>query len=123
MDKIVGLANHQEISRITICTAWGVNETKDQIPFWFKWIISNSNISVAYADHEKQEKILCSSKLNWTIVRPVGLTNSKGITSTAEHFDKTKKPNLTISRMNLAKYLINSLEKKELSGKKVVVSS
>jgi len=77
MQTIVPIAEKSKVNRIVLCSAWGVSETKTDIPKWFKWLIDNSNIGVAYKDHERQEKILSNSMLDWTIVRPVGLTNSK----------------------------------------------
>jgi hypothetical protein len=122
MKKLVSQANHNKIKRISICSAWGVGDTKNDIPFWFKWLIKNSKIKIAYDDHEKQESILINSKLEWTIVRPVGLTNSMKFKYVKETFNNEPKPNLTISRQALAQYLIDSLSNEELRFKKVVIS-
>ncbi|MEO0331023.1 MAG: hypothetical protein AAF223_04960, partial [Bacteroidota bacterium] len=46
---------------------WGVADSINDIPKWFRWFIDNSNIGVAYQDHERQEKILSKSSLDWTI--------------------------------------------------------
>ncbi|AXT19520.1 hypothetical protein D7030_10375 [Flavobacteriaceae bacterium AU392] len=122
MDHLIPIAENQNLKRITICSAWGVAETKNDIPKWFKWFINNSNIGVAYKDHEKQEKILSESKLNWTIVRPVGLYNSKRETKIKESFENKPKPSILISRQSVANYLVDSLEKDYLIRKKVVIS-
>ncbi|MEM1001769.1 MAG: NAD(P)H-binding protein, partial [Bacteroidota bacterium] len=70
MTKLVALAEKQQFKRISICSAWGVADTKNDIPKWFQWMIACSNIGAAYEDHERQEQILSESELNWTIVRP-----------------------------------------------------
>lgn len=77
MSKTLKLAEKHNINRLVVCSAWGVAETKDDLPGWFRWFIDNSNIGVAYKDHEHQEKLIRESDLDWTIVRPSGLTNSK----------------------------------------------
>lgn len=122
MKLLVPLAEEKEVSRITVCSAWGVADTKDDLPGWFRWFIENSNIGVAYADHEIQEKILESSPLKWTIVRPVGLTNSTKQQKITESFKNTPKPGLTISRRSVADYMVESLNRDDLIGQKVVIS-
>ncbi len=122
MKKLVPLAEKNNIKRITVCSAWGVADSKKEIPNWFRWFIDHSNIGVAYQDHEKQEDIISNSKLNWTIVRPVGLTNTARDQGIRESIDMIPKPSLTISRMSLAKYLVDSLNNDNLIRKKVVIS-
>lgn len=122
MKILVPIAEEAGINRISVCSAWGVSDSRDYIPKWFKWFIDNSNIGIAYQDHERQEKILVESNLDWTIVRPVGLTNSKRQESIQEIFDNASKPNLLISRQSVAEYLVNSVERLDLVGKKVTIS-
>ncbi len=122
MRLLVSVAAKHNLKRISVCSAWGVSDTKNDLPKWFRWFIDNSNIGVAYRDHEKQEQILQESELVWTIVRPVGLTNSHRKEKIRETFGNTPKPNLTISRASVAEYLVDSLNHEHLIGKKVVIS-
>jgi len=122
MNLLVRISENKDIKRISVCSAWGVAETKNDIPKWFKWFIDNSNIGIAYKDHERQEKIISESKLNWTIVRPVGLSNSKKEEKIRETFNNKPKPNILISRHSVAKYLLESLGNNSLTEKKVVIS-
>ncbi|TKD65356.1 NAD(P)-dependent oxidoreductase [Flavobacterium sp. ASW18X] len=122
MHKLTTIAQQESINKIVICSAWGVAETNKDLPFWFRWLIKYSNIGFAYKDHEKQEKILYSSELNWTIVRPVGLTNSSQKASIQESWNNQPKPNLLVSRDSVARYLINSITRTDLNHKTVVVS-
>ena len=108
--------------RIVICSAWGVAETKKDLPSWFRWFIDNSNIGVAYKDHERQEQLLEKSKLDWTFVRPVGLTNGRR-KKVQESFNNEPRPSLLISRKSVANYLLDCLEKPELIHKKIVISN
>ncbi|MTI31189.1 NAD(P)-dependent oxidoreductase [Xanthovirga aplysinae] len=119
MNLLVQIAEEGNLKRIVVCSAWGVAETKNDIP---KWFIESSNIGIAYQDHERQEKIISESKLDWTIVRPVGLTNSRRKENIKETFDNNSRPHLTISRQSAAKYLVDCLETDQLIGKKVVIS-
>lgn len=123
MMKALLLMTHKAgVKRIIICSAWGVAETEQDIPGWFAWLINNSNIGAAYRDHQRQEELLTASAFNWTIVRPVGLTNSRRTQLVTESHENNPKPSLTISRQAVADYLVESLSKDELIGKKVVIS-
>jgi len=122
MRLLVLIAEKNQIQRISICSAWGVGDSRNEIPKWFKWFIDHSNIGVAYQDHQRQEELLAKSKLNWTIARPVGLTNSKRKEDIKECFENQPKPRHLISRKSLASYLIASLDRADLIHKKVVIS-
>lgn len=74
--NIVKLAPAFNIERVIILSAVGVGDTRNYMPVWFRWLVDHSNIGITYKDHERQEKILAQSDLKFTIVRPVGLTNS-----------------------------------------------
>lgn len=122
MKNLISLTEENGLERIVVCSAWGVAETEKEIPFWFNWFIKNSNIGVAYKDHERQEEELKKSKLNWTIVRPTGLTNFKNDKKVIESYNNEPKPKLTISRKNVAKFMVNALKRNELIGKTPVIS-
>jgi uncharacterized protein YbjT (DUF2867 family) len=110
MKNIIELANQTNIKRIIITTAWGVNETKKDIPGWFRWLIDHSNIGYPYRDHERQEDLLKQSTLSWTTVRPAGLTNSVNNKPVQVSIHNSPKPGLTISRQNVARFMIKVLE-------------
>lgn len=122
MKAVVPIAEEQNVRRISLCSAWGVAETANDVPGWFRWFVENSNIGVAYKDHERQEKILMDSKLDWTIVRPVGLINSPKEQNVRESYNNVPKPRLTISRESVARFLVESLSRKELIEHKIVIS-
>jgi nucleoside-diphosphate-sugar epimerase len=109
MKLLLEISNEEKIQKIVVCTAWGVNETKKDLPGWFRWFIENSNIGIAYADHERQEKILASSSIHYVIVRPVGLTDSKKAKPVQTSQNNSPRPRLTISRINTAKFMIEQL--------------
>lgn len=120
--NIVNLSHDHAIKKVVICSAWGVQETRNDIPTWFKWLIENSNIKYAYDDHERQEQILRGSLLKWTIVRPVGLLNGSKNQRVIETFDNSPKPSLTINRSSVAQYLVQALTENDLNFKTPVIS-
>lgn len=119
---LIPLAEKHQVSRVVLCSAWGVGDSHKDIPWWFRWFIDNSNIGVAYRDHEKQENLLAASPLNWSIIRPVGLTNSTKAQKIRESRGNVPKPRLTIGRQSLGRFMVECLEREDLHGKKVVVS-
>jgi uncharacterized protein YbjT (DUF2867 family) len=122
MRNIIEVSREEQIKRIIVMTAWGVGETRSEIPGWFRWLIENSNIRYPYEDHEKQEELLMQTDLDWTIVRPVGLTNSLKKREITVTLDNQPRPNLTVSRLNAAKFMLDVLENRAFIRQCPVIS-
>jgi len=122
MEKMIPLAGKMNIKRLVMCSAWGVHETRAHIPWWFRLTIDMSKIGVAYKDHERQEELIAASNLDWTLVRPVGLTPFTSEESVRESFDNQPKPSILIARKTLGRFMVECLEREDLVGKRVVVS-
>ncbi len=122
MTNSIAVAKEHAIKRIVVCSAWGVSDTSKAIPFWFRWIIQYSNIGVAYKDHERQEQLLKASDVEYTIVRPSGLTNSKELQTIRVSYNNSPKPRLTVSRKSLAKFMVGTLADDAFVGKCATVS-
>jgi putative NADH-flavin reductase len=111
MKNIIEVAPKQNIQRIIFTSAWGVAETKKDIPGWFRWLIDHSNVRYPYLDHERQEGLVKQTSLQWTSVRPAGLTNGKKIKKVVVSFNNDPKPGLTISRGAVAAFMLDVLER------------
>lgn len=122
LTRLIPICEAQHVRRLIVVTAWGANETRQHIPFWFRWLIDYSNIGVAYRDHERQEQLLTQSRLDWTIVRPVGLTNGRDHKPLIETTGNQPKPNLTISRTNVARFLLDLVAGKRYIRQAVIIS-
>jgi putative NADH-flavin reductase len=120
--NVYTVAEKLGVKRIVLTTAWGVSETKADIPGWFRWLIDNSNIGVAYRDHERQETFLKTTRLDWTAVRPVGLTNSTTDKPVLVTTNNQPKPTLMISRYNVAKFMLNILAKAMYQQQAITIS-
>ncbi|MCA6073594.1 NAD(P)-dependent oxidoreductase [Fulvivirga sedimenti] len=110
IESLIPLMYAHGISRLIAVSASGVGDSSGYLPGWFGWLIKNSNIRYAYADHERQEKLIRNSDLDWTVYRPVGLTNANKISKVKITGNDGPEPSLTISRRTLAHYIIESLE-------------
>ena len=71
---IIQAMNNHGISRLVVVTSLGVADSKDQVPFFFKMLMKTV-LKSAMEDKEVQEEYVRNSGLNWTIVRPGGLTD------------------------------------------------
>ena len=122
MRNIISIATEQKTKWIIICSAWGASETRKDIPFWFRWLMDHSNIGVAYKDHEAQETLLRNTALDYTIVRPVGLTNFAKAKQIQVSVDNIPKPGLTISRHNVAAFMAGVLHTSAFRRQAITIS-
>ncbi len=111
IQNLIDLSKTNPLENIMIISAWGVGETRNEIPFWFRWMIDFTNVKYGYLGHEDQERLLKNSDLDWTIIRPVILTNNKITKPVLVSLNNYPEPNCLISRMNVANFMIGILEK------------
>lgn len=123
MWTMIDIATKNNIEKIILCSAWGVGDTRKDIPFWFRWTIDYSNIKYAYLDHERQEKLLIQSGINYTIVRPVGLTNFNKNLAVKESENNVPKPKLLISRKAVAGFMVDCLEQTSRNNRTITISN
>ncbi|MEP7377059.1 MAG: NAD(P)H-binding protein [Chitinophagaceae bacterium] len=122
MENIIELAPQHSIQRIIFTSAWGVAETRKDIPGWFRWFIEQSNIRYPYDDHARQEELLKQTSLEWTAVRAAGLVNTKRKEAVIVSFDNIPRPRLIIGRRSLASFMLDVLEKNMYVKEMPVVS-
>lgn len=72
--QIVQAMQTQGVQRLIVVSSLGVGDSKNQVPFLFK-LIMWTFLRKAMRDKEAQEKIVRASGLDWTIVRPGGLSD------------------------------------------------
>jgi putative NADH-flavin reductase len=122
IQNLIDLSKTNPLKNVMVISAWGVAETKQDIPFWFRWMIDFSNIKYGYRGHEQQEKLLQNSDLNYTIIRPVGLTNFEKTKPIIITKNNSPKPNLLISRKNVAGFMLDMLEIKSFYKQIITIS-
>ena len=122
VQNLIDLSKTHLIENVVVISAWGVAETLKDIPFWFRWMIDFSNIKYGYQGHEQQEKLLQNSEINYTIIRPVALINSEKLKPVVVTKNNTPKPNLLISRKNVAGFMLDVLEEKRFDKQAITIS-
>lgn len=71
---IIDAMQRHNVRRLIVVTSLGVGDSKDQVPFFFKALMKTV-LRKAIEDKEAQEAAVRASRLDWTIVRPGGLTD------------------------------------------------
>jgi uncharacterized protein YbjT (DUF2867 family) len=122
VQNLIHLNKTNKIDLIMIISAWGVGDTKKDLPFWFRWLIDLSNFRFGYLGHEKQEKLLIASGINHSIIRPVGLTNFETLKPIIITIDHLPRPNILISRKNVAQYMVALLKQKKYFNQAITIS-
>jgi putative NADH-flavin reductase len=122
MKNVIAEAGQQNLKRLITVSAWGVGETKKEIPFWLRWLINYTNMRPVYEEHELEEKLLAVSSLRWTAVRPVALNDSKKIKTLKVSFNNSPKPSLQISRQSVAKFTVDIAKSDKYDMKSPTIS-
>jgi putative NADH-flavin reductase len=110
-----------KVKRLIVVTAMGVGESWDDLSllnrFFFATLLKSSR-----DDHEAQEAAVKESGLDWTIIRPSGLTDTPrtGAYEVGENIPaKTSK----IARADVADLILKELEQDKLIGKAVTITN
>jgi putative NADH-flavin reductase len=106
--------------RLVVVTSLGVGNSKDQVPTFFR-VLMMLTLKRIMAAKEVQEQMVRDSGLDWTIVRPGGLTDAPGTGNYRAGTDKGIKAG-RISRADVAHALLQTLTDETLVGKAVAVS-
>jgi uncharacterized protein YbjT (DUF2867 family) len=123
VSDIIDLCPAHKISRVIVLSAFGVGESRQYIPTWFRWLIDHSNIGAAYQEHESQERLLEASDLQYTAIRPTSLVNAFRPIDVIVSVRNLPKPGLTISRYNVARFMLDILELQAYLRQTPVVST
>ena len=121
LQNVVDLAKHFQVKKLIVVSAWGVGDSRAEIPWWFKLMINSSKIGEVYKDHDRQERIVQNAEVNYTIVRPVGL-NNKEASAVKVSKNGHPKPGLFISRKSLARYLVK-IAAEDLHAEEIITLS
>ena len=120
--RIVSAMGDQGISRLIFVSAFGVGETYRDVPLLPR-VFMRLLLRDIYRDKSAGETAIRRSGLDWTIVYPTGLTNAppSGTYRVGERLALHGFP--TISRADLAAFLVQQIEDGSHSKKGVLISA
>lgn len=106
-DHILQAMEDEDVSRLVVLTSMGLGSSVTALP-WYVRIVNATVLQTLMADKARQEELVMQSELDWTIVRPGGLTEEP---RTGEYvhgvdIDATARP---ISRGDVADFLLKVL--------------
>lgn len=109
IDSVVQAMKERHVRRLVVQTSLGAGDSARQLP-WLQSIVAPRLLASALADHDAQEDLVRASGLDWTIVRPAGLTNGPVTRSwrTLRSTDQGR-VNGRVSRGDVAAYLLHCL--------------
>ena len=104
---ILGAMQAQGVRRLIAVTSMGVGDSKDQVPLFFK-VLMQLALKKVMAAKEEQERLIRASGLDWTIVRPGGLTDGPKTGNYRSGLDKSLTA-ARLSRADVADFVLQQL--------------
>jgi nucleoside-diphosphate-sugar epimerase len=109
------------VRRLVVQSTYGIGETYRQLPLALKAFFT-LGIRPQVDDHERQEKLVRESHLDWTIVRPTVLhdepTDEPAYVGTDD-----RAPTMRVSRRQVARVEADALERRDLAGRVLTVTA
>ncbi|MEO1251810.1 MAG: NAD(P)H-binding protein [Pseudomonadota bacterium] len=110
------------VDRLIALTGFGAGDSKKSIS-----LLQRAPFEIAfgraYTDKSKQEALIKTSSLRWTIARPGVLLNRSKVTNYDVLVDEKRWRNGMISRINVADFLVRQVEDPSLIGEAPVLRS
>lgn len=103
------------VRRLVVVSSLGVGDSKPQVPFVFRMLMSTI-LRKVMQDKEAQEAIVRTSGLEWTIVRPGGLTDAPRTGSCRAGTDPSIGAG-RVSRADVAEFVLLQLRDSQYIGK------
>ncbi len=95
------------IQRLIAVTSMGVGDSRDQVPAFFR-LIMQVTLKKIMAAKEEQERLIRDSGLDWTIVRPGGLTDGPATGRYRSGVDKSIQAT-RVARADVADFVLQQL--------------
>lgn len=107
--KVIVAAMHKlGVRRLIVISSLGVGDSRDQVPTFFK-VLMKTALKKPMEDKERQEQIVAASGLDWTIVRPGGLTNGPRTGRYRAGLDRSIVAG-QVSRADVAEFVLRQLD-------------
>jgi putative NADH-flavin reductase len=119
--RIVQAMERQGVTRLIFTSAYGVGDTWQDVPILPR-IFARTLLRDLYTDKEIGEKALHRSGLDWTLVYPVTLTNGPRTRRYRVGERLTLRGLPTISRADLADFLLSQVDDPSYRRKGVLIS-
>ena len=119
--NIISAMQKNKVKRLIAISAMGVAQSWNDLSRFNKFIFAVLMKSTR-VDHEAQEIAIKQSGLDWTIIRPSGLTDMAK-TGIYEVGERIRAETSKISRADVADLILKELEQKKMVGKAVTITN
>jgi putative NADH-flavin reductase len=111
--NIVGAMKAHGISRLVAVSAFGAADSHDRSLYSrLVWLTMRAKM----ADKESMEQVICSSGLEWTIVRPPALGNGKASGTYETSSDLRMRITSRVARADLADFMLREVHRPTFVG-------
>lgn len=109
-DNVIKAMKAHGLDRLIVLSTMGAGDSRRYLNFFWKYLMFGLLLRQAMADHERQEAIVRSSGLNWTIVRPAAFTDDPA-TGKYKHGNQLINIPLTLKlpKADVAEFMLSQL--------------
>jgi uncharacterized protein YbjT (DUF2867 family) len=98
------------IRRIVVVSAFGVGDSLSRQPFLIRWMITRTNLSYTYADHNLVDTEIRRTDTDWTLLRPAAFNKKPGAGKIAVTDIHGPRPSFFISRAAVAHFAVDAID-------------
>jgi len=120
---LIDAMQKQGITRLVCVTGIGAGDSHGHGGFLYDHIAQPLLLRTTYRDKNRQEEEIRASALDWTIIRPTNLTDGLATNNVRALTDLTDFHGGSISRADVANFLITELEGQHWVRQSPVISS
>ena len=107
------------VKRLVVLSAHGVGESKPEASWFQRTFLIGGLLKGFFRDHDVQERMTQESGLDFVIARPMRLTNGKAKGKYVRRTTELISVPATISRADVADFMVEACESTTLVGKRV----
>lgn len=115
---VIAAMQGARVKRLVVLSAFGVGDSRRLANFIVDKLVISFLLRVPFEDHERQERLVRASGLDWVLVRPTRLTNGPASHRAVAKTTLEAVPS-SISRADVAEFLIRSAESDTYVGQAV----
>jgi putative NADH-flavin reductase len=110
------------VQRIVIVSALGVGDSLAAAPAYYRFTVQHTNLATTFADHNVVDREIRQADVDWTLLRPVLLTNSAKKKPVQVRYVPDKPAHMRISRREVAGFAVDALNDHGLIGRDPILS-
>ena len=122
IQNIIKAMEEKKVKRFIYMSSIGAGDSRELMAQPVRFLIADVMLRIPLADHTSNEKRIAQSSLNWTVVRPGGLTDGPLKTDIKHGSEKVKlKGSPSISRAGVAAFILKQINNETYMNKGVWV--